>query len=69
MMKKTMIVEGMSCGHCTARVEKALNALPGVKAQVDLATKTATIETAGQVSDDALKAAVTDAGYEVSSLD
>ena len=35
-MKKTMIVEGMSCGHCSARVEKALNALEGVKATVDL---------------------------------
>ncbi len=68
-MKKTMIVEGMSCGHCSARVEKALNALEGVKATVDLASKTAAIETTGAVTDDQLKAAVVDAGYEVVSLD
>ena len=68
-MKKTMIVEGMSCGHCSARVEKALNALEGVKATVDLDSKTATIETTGLVTDDQLKAAVVDAGYEVASLD
>ena len=68
-MTKKMIVEGMACGHCSARVEKALNALEGVQAGVDLASKTVTIETAGAVTDDALKAAVTDAGYEVVSLD
>lgn len=67
-MKKTMIVEGMSCGHCSARVEKALNALEGVKATVDLDSKTATIETTGAVTDDQLKAAVVEAGYEVASL-
>jgi len=68
-MTKKMIVEGMACGHCSARVEKALNALEGVSASVDLASKTVTIETTGAVADDALKAAVTDAGYEVVSLD
>ena len=67
-MKKTMIVEGMSCGHCSARVEKALNALEGVKATVDLDSKTATIETTGAVTDDQLKAAVVEAGYGVASL-
>lgn len=67
-MKKTMIVEGMSCGHCSARVDKALNALEGVKATVDLDSKTATIETTGAVTDDQLKAAVVEAGYEVASL-
>ena len=68
-MKKTMIVEGMSCGHCSARVEKALNALEGVKATVDLESKTAAIETTGAVTDEQLKAAVVEAGYEVASLD
>ena len=68
-MKKTMIVEGMSCGHCSARVDKALNALEGVKATVDLESKTAAIETTGAVTDEQLKAAVVEAGYEVASLD
>ena len=67
-MKKTMVIEGMSCGHCSARVEKALNALDGVTAKVDLEAKTASIETEGRVSDEQLKAAVTDAGYDVVSL-
>ncbi|MEM1485755.1 heavy metal translocating P-type ATPase [Oscillospiraceae bacterium PP1C4] len=67
-MKKTMRIEGMSCGHCSARVEKALNALEGVTATVDLEAKTAAITVEGSISDEQLKAAVTDAGYEVVSL-
>ena len=68
-MKKTMKIEGMMCEHCSGRVEKALCALDGVTAKVDLEAKTAMIETEGRVDDDALKAAVADAGYEVVSLD
>lgn len=67
-MNKKMIIEGMSCGHCSARVEKALNAIEGVEAKVDLEKKCADISLAAPVSDDTLKAAVTDAGYEVVSL-
>ena len=69
MARKVVIgIEGMSCGHCSARVEKALNALDGVTAKVDLEAKTASIETEGRASDEQLKAAVTDAGYDVVSL-
>ncbi|MDL2293242.1 heavy metal translocating P-type ATPase [Ruminococcaceae bacterium OttesenSCG-928-D13] len=67
-MEKKMTIEGMSCGHCSARVEKALNALPGVAASVDLEAKTATVKTDGNVSDEALTAAVTEAGYEVTGI-
>ncbi|MCI8649503.1 MAG: heavy metal translocating P-type ATPase [Anaerotruncus sp.] len=67
-MEKKMIIEGMACGHCSARVEKALNALAGVSATVDLEAKCATITTDGSMSDEQLKAAVTEAGYEVVSL-
>ena len=67
-MQKTMTIEGMTCGHCTARVEKALNAIGGVSAVVDLEKKTATISIDSDVSDAALKAAVEDAGYEVISI-
>ena len=67
-MEKKMMIEGMSCGHCSARVEKALNALEGVSAKVDLEAKCAAISTQGNVSDEQLTAAVVDAGYEVVSL-
>ena len=61
----TLTVEGMSCGHCSARVEKALNAIEGVSAKVDLESKSASVTYPDTVTVDALKAAVTDAGYSV----
>ena len=64
-MTKTMKIEGMSCGHCSARVEKALNALEGVSATVDLEAKTATLQLAVEQPDELLKKTVEDAGYEV----
>ena len=67
-MNKTMKIEGMSCGHCSARVEKALNAIDGVSATVDLEAKTASIALQNGVSDDVLRKAVEDAGYEVVSI-
>ncbi len=68
-MKKTMVIEGMSCSHCSGRVEKALNAIEGVTAKVNLEAKTASITVEGNVSDQQLRQAVTDEGYEVVSLD
>jgi Cu+-exporting ATPase len=65
MKQKTIIVEGMSCGHCSGRVEKALNAMEGVEAKVDLAAKTATVTLSKEVNDAELKKSVEDAGYEV----
>ena len=62
-MTKTISIEGMMCMHCASRVEKVLNDLPGVTATVDLDGKLATV--IGDVSDDTLRKAVTDAGYEV----
>ena len=67
-MTKTMTIEGMSCSHCSSRVEKALNAIPGVKAEVSLEKKTATITLSGEAGDEMLKKAVEDAGYTVISL-
>jgi copper chaperone CopZ len=46
-------------------VEKALNAIEGVNAKVDLKANTASVELSQEVKDDTLKAAVADAGYEV----
>ena len=65
-MKKTLSIEGMMCAHCAAHVEKVLNALPGVTAAVDLAGSSAVVT--GDVSDEALKKAVADAGYTVTDI-
>ncbi len=65
-MKKTLTIEGMMCAHCVAHVEKALNALPGVTASVDLDSKTAVVT--GDAGDEALKKAVADAGYQVTDI-
>ena len=65
-MEKKVMIEGMMCQHCVAHVTKALNALPGVTAVVDLDSKSAVVT--GNVSDDAIRAAVEEAGYEVTSI-
>ena len=65
-MKKILKVEGMSCGHCKAAVEKALKAVDGVEsAEVDLSNKSAEVTLTKEVGDDVLVKAITDAGYEV----
>ena len=61
MSKKTVTIKGMMCAHCVSHVEKALTAL-GVQADVDLATGTAVVT--GDVSDDALRKAITEAKDE-----
>ena len=68
-MKKTMKIEGMMCGHCTGRVEKALNALDGVQAQVSLEDKAAYVTIDGDVSDETLKKTVEDEGYQVTGIE
>ena len=68
MMKKIMTIEGMSCGHCSARVEKALNALAGVSAVVDLEKKQATVTLEQSYADDVLKQAVEEQGYTVTAI-
>lgn len=65
-MEKTMKIEGMMCAHCSGRVEKALNDLPGVTATVNLEAGTATVQ--GEASNETLTKAVTDAGYTVTSI-
>ncbi len=63
IMKYVMKIEGMSCGHCSARVEKALAAL-GAEAKVDLAAKTAAIDALATLDKQTMLDAVKDAGYE-----
>lgn len=65
-MKKEWHVEGMSCQHCAARVEEALNALEQVKsASVNLKKKCVKIKLLEDVSDEELRKAIEDAGYQV----
>lgn len=69
-MKKKIIVEGMSCGHCVNHVKTALEEINGVTgAKVDLASKTALVEANGEIKDEDIKFAIEDAGYEAVSIE
>ena len=63
----TMKIEGMMCPHCQAAVTKALEALEGTKAEVNLEKKEAYVETG--LEKEVLKKAVEDAGYQVLSVE
>ena len=63
-MTKTMNIQGMMCPHCVAHVKKALTAIPGVEADVQLENNCAVITMAQPVEDAVLVKAVVDAGYE-----
>ena len=63
-MTKTMNIQGMMCPHCVAHVHKALTAIPGVSADVQLANNCAVITMEQPVEDAVLVKAVVDAGYE-----
>jgi len=67
-MTKKIIIEGMMCEHCTGRVEKALRAVAGVTDVImSLEDKSATVTSDG-TDDNVLKEAITEAGYEVTSI-
>ena len=64
-MEIRLPIEGMTCASCVSRVERALQRVPGVaKAEVNLATETATVALTDGASAESLVAAVRDAGYE-----
>lgn len=66
-MKKTLTIEGMMCAHCVAHVDKALRAVPGVESvDVDLTAGTAVVT--GSAAEEALRAAVAEAGYTVKDV-
>ena len=68
-MKKTMKIKGMMCGHCEARVKKALEALPEVaEAEVSHENGTAVVTLKSEVSDAVLKKAVEDWDYPVTDI-
>lgn len=67
-MRKLLKIDGMSCGHCVMHVQSALEGVEGVKkAEVNLMERSAMVE--GEALDDqALRAAVADAGYRIVSI-
>ncbi|MDD6794080.1 MAG: cation transporter [Clostridiaceae bacterium] len=63
-MKKKIIIEGMNCEHCVAHVKEALEGIQGVEnVEVSLADDCANVET--EVSNDILKSAIEEEGYDV----
>ena len=68
-MKKTVFIDGMMCHHCTGRVDKVLNALEGVSAEVSLDNKCAYLVLEKDYSDDALRAVIENEGYTVRGIE
>ncbi|MER7798081.1 cation transporter [Microbacterium sp. NPDC096154] len=60
----TYLVQGMTCGHCARAVGGGIEAIEGVvRADVDVAAGTVTVEAAAPVADEAVSSAVAEAGY------
>ncbi len=68
-MKKIIKIEGMSCNHCKAKVEKVLNDIAGVSAKVNLKKKEAVVSFDADISNTIFKDAVKEAGYEAVSIE
>lgn len=68
-MTKIIKIGGMSCGHCSARVEKALSALGDIKVSVDLKAGTATVESENILDDAPLRGADEDLGFDCLSIE
>ena len=67
-MEITLEIKGMSCSHCAARVEKALNKIEGVEAKVDLNARSAKVVTSKPVANEAYYKALEDSGYEITAI-
>lgn len=69
-MRKKITIEGMSCGHCAGHVQEALTEMEGVcAAAVDLASKTAIMDSDAEIWDEDIRLAIEDAGYEVLGIE
>jgi len=68
MMKKTISIEGMMCGHCTGRVETALKALGATVIETSVELKHAIVEV-DNISDETLKETIEDVGYDVLGIE
>lgn len=68
-MKKELSIEGMMCQNCVKHVTHALESIPGsAQIHVDLESKKATVDVPASVTDEMLKAAISEAGYEVTGI-
>ena len=67
--QRTVVIDGMTCEHCKARVESRLNSLDGVLAKVNLKRKTAVVSMEKDVQDEEIKKAIENAGYEVVKIE
>lgn len=68
-MEKVLNIEGMVCGNCVKHVHKALTEIPGVQdAVVHLESKSAQVQLIQPVADNVFKAAIEDAGYELTGI-
>ena len=68
MAIKTYTVNGMTCGHCVSSVSGELRRLPGVEAvEIDLGSGEVVVSSSQDIDDEAVRAAVDEAGYEVAS--
>ena len=69
MTTTTYVVEGMTCGHCVRALSSEVSAVPGVQdVAVDLETGQVAVTSEGPLDDDAVRAAVVEAGYEVRGI-
>lgn len=64
-MEKTINIEGMTCGGCSSRLEKVLNAIDGIDAKVSHEDGKAMVKIDEKITDDILKNAVENAGFTV----
>ncbi len=67
-MKKEIKIDGMHCEHCAASVEKALSSLEGVK-KVKVKLQKGVAKLDGEVSDEAIRSAVAEAGFTVTGIE
>jgi copper ion binding protein len=68
MSQSTYTVQGMTCGHCVSSVTEEVGLIDGVqKVDVDLASGLVTVISEGDLNEDAVRAAVTEAGYQLAS--
>lgn len=69
-MKRTINIEGMTCGHCTGRVTKALSELDGVsEVVVNLDEKNAVVSLNKEISDEQFKQEIDNVGYQVVGIE
>ncbi len=68
-MKKKLFIEGMSCGHCANHVSEALKEIGGEDVEVNLDKKFAIVEISEDITDEAIKGAIEQVGYDIVGIE